>query len=89
MAVFSRYLTTLEVAVNAFYNHHQDNIRFSYRLSFAKTPADLLRCCNIVTAMILARDRVISVLQSKSRQIRTQWKCWVSLPKKVEVLEMS
>src|SRR5882762_5352207 len=31
MAVFSRYLTTLEVAVNAFYNHHQDNIRFSYR----------------------------------------------------------
>src|SRR5437899_7629406 len=31
MALFSRYLTTLEVAVNAFYNHHQDNIRFSYR----------------------------------------------------------
>jgi len=28
-------------------------------------------------------------LQSKSRRIRTQWKCWVSLPKKVEVLEMS
>jgi hypothetical protein len=25
-------------------------------LSFAKTPADWLRCCNIVTAMILARD---------------------------------
>jgi len=25
MALFSRYLTTLEVAVNAFYNHHQDN----------------------------------------------------------------
>jgi hypothetical protein len=41
--------------------------------------------------MILARDRVISVLQSfsPSRRIRTQWKCWVSLPKKVEVLEMS
>src|SRR5437762_1451678 len=31
MALFSRYLTTLEVAVNAFYNHHKDNIRFSYR----------------------------------------------------------
>jgi hypothetical protein len=31
MALFSRYLTTLEVAVNAFYNHHQDNIRFNYR----------------------------------------------------------
>jgi len=31
MALCSRYLTTLEVAVNAFYNHHQDNIRFSYR----------------------------------------------------------
>jgi len=29
----------------------------------------------------------ISVLQSKSRRIRTQWKCWVSLPKKVEVLD--
>ena len=31
MALFSRYLTTLEVAVNALYNHHQDNIRSSYR----------------------------------------------------------
>ena len=31
MALCSRYLTTLEVAVNAFYEHHQDNIRFSYR----------------------------------------------------------
>ena len=31
MALCSRYLTTLEVAVNAFYNHHQNNIRFSYR----------------------------------------------------------
>jgi len=31
MALLSRYLTTLEVAVNAFYNHHRDNIRFSYR----------------------------------------------------------
>src|SRR5213080_4457700 len=31
MALFSRYLTTLEVAVNAFYNHHQDSIRFTYR----------------------------------------------------------
>ena len=59
------------------------------QLSFAKNPADQLRCCNIVTAMILARDRVISVLLSKSRRIRTQWKWWVSLPKKVEVLEMS
>jgi hypothetical protein len=27
----SRYLTTLEVAMNAFYKHHQDNIRFNYR----------------------------------------------------------
>jgi len=58
-------------------------------LSFAKTPADQLRCCNIVTPMILAGDRLISVLQSKSRRIRTQWKCWVPLPKKVEALEMS
>src|SRR5256885_5479632 len=31
MAVFSRYLTTLEVAVNAFYDHHRDSIRFHYR----------------------------------------------------------
>jgi hypothetical protein len=31
MAPFSRYLTTLELAANAFYNHHQENIRFSYR----------------------------------------------------------
>src|SRR5882757_9049066 len=31
MALCSRYLTTLEVAVNAFYEHHQDNIRFQYR----------------------------------------------------------
>jgi hypothetical protein len=37
----------------------------------------------------LGHWRVISILQSKSRRIRTQWKCWVSLPKKVEVLEMS
>jgi len=29
MAVFGRYLTTLEVAANAFYNHHQDNNRDS------------------------------------------------------------
>src|SRR5919197_4610681 len=27
----SRYLTTLEVPMNAFYEHHKDNIRFQYR----------------------------------------------------------
>src|SRR5215510_7715845 len=32
MAVRSWYLTTQEVpAMNAFYEHHQDNIRFGYR----------------------------------------------------------
>src|SRR5215471_18257665 len=27
----SRYLTTLEVPMNAFFEHHQDSIKFSYR----------------------------------------------------------
>src|SRR6267154_3866751 len=43
-----------------FYNMHATN-SVLIDLSFAKTPADQLRCCNIVTPMILARDRVISV----------------------------
>jgi hypothetical protein len=31
MAVRSRYLTTREGAMNAFYGHHQGSIRFGYR----------------------------------------------------------
>src|SRR5919106_6160167 len=31
MALRSRYLTTREDAMNAFYEHHHDNIRFGYR----------------------------------------------------------
>src|SRR2546425_3721567 len=31
MAVCSRYLTTLEVTMNDFYEHHKDSIQFSYR----------------------------------------------------------
>src|SRR5882757_822530 len=36
------------------------------QLSFAKTPADQLRCCNIVTRMILAGDPPFPVGQSPS-----------------------
>jgi len=31
MAIFSWYLTTQEFAMNAFYDHHNDSIRFGYR----------------------------------------------------------